>query len=227
MVFPVFLRVLFGVEGDGVEDGFEAFADEVELVRRDVADSADIAAAEVVDDEIEAIAGVVAMRGVDLVAGFGADGAVLIVTMGEGFAADRGGGDGSGGLRGGLVVALPLRGSRSDAEVEERTGEGGGGVGIEGDGSKGAHAGGGGRGADVESKGAELGIAAREIPGSGNVKGDSVLGIVKGAGGRGCGFGDRRRDDLRGRRKNGEKRGEDEAPNHYSLLTLQDGEERR
>ena len=72
------------VETDGVENGLHALADVVEFAICNVLDAADVAAAEVVDDSIEAIAGVVAGCGVDLVARFGADAAVLIVAVGEG-----------------------------------------------------------------------------------------------------------------------------------------------
>jgi hypothetical protein len=173
---------LFHGEGDGVEDGLEAFAYGIEFRRGDVADSADVATTEGVDDEVEAVAGVVAVGGVDLVAGFGADGSVFVVAVGEGGSGDLRGGDGSGGLGGGLVAALRLRGSGGDAEVEECSGEGGGGVGVEGDGGDAAHLVDGGSGADVEGEGADLGVVAGEGPANGNLEGDTVALIFEGGG---------------------------------------------
>jgi hypothetical protein len=55
------------VEAKGKQDGEEASADLVELLRRDVADAGDLAAAEVVDGEVEAQAGAGAERGVNIV----------------------------------------------------------------------------------------------------------------------------------------------------------------
>ena len=77
----------------------------VEFAGGDVLYAADVAAAEGVDDGVEAVAGVVARGGVDLVAGFGADGAVLVVAVGEGDAAMGVMVDGAGGVRGGLSAA--------------------------------------------------------------------------------------------------------------------------
>ncbi len=73
---------------DGGEDGFQALADAVEFFGGDVFDAADVAATEIVDDEIEAVAGAVVGSGVDFVARLGADAAVLVVAVGEGDAGD-------------------------------------------------------------------------------------------------------------------------------------------
>ncbi len=97
---------LFRGEGDGVEDGLETSADGIEFGRANVTNSADVAATEGIDDEVEAVAGVVAVGGVDLVACFSADGSVFVVAVGEGGSGNLCRGDGSGGLGGGLVAAL-------------------------------------------------------------------------------------------------------------------------
>ena len=175
---------------DGVEDGFEAIADGVQLLGGHVAGSAaDFASAEGVDDEVEAVAGVVVDGGVDLVAGFGADGAVLVVAVGEGDAADRGYGDGAGGLRGGLGSALGFEEARGDGEVEEGSAEGGGGVGVEGDVGYGSELGAARGCAGVEVEGAEVAVAAAEVPGGGDLDGDAVAVVAEGAGGGGGGLG--------------------------------------
>ena len=86
---PVLGWWLFGVEADGVQDGFLAGADLVEFLGGDVVDAGNFAAAEVVDGEVEAVAGAGA-GGVDLVALGDADVALLVVAVGEGDAGDRG-----------------------------------------------------------------------------------------------------------------------------------------
>ena len=100
------------IEADSLEDRLHAPANVVEFALSDILDAADVSAAEVIDDRIEAVACVVVRGGIDLVAGFGADAAVLVVAMGEGDACDlhgrnsmRGAGDG---LRGALVGAVTL-----------------------------------------------------------------------------------------------------------------------
>ena len=163
-------------------------ADGVELLRGDVFDAADVAAAEGVDDDVEAVAGVFARGGVDLVAGFGADSAVLAIAVGEGDAGDGRGGDGSRSLCAGLGAALGGRGVGGDAEVEERSAEGGVGVRVEADGGDGAELGGVRGGGGVEAKGADLEVLAVEVPGGGNGEGDAVVGVVKWAGGGSGGF---------------------------------------
>ena len=70
-------------------------ADVVEFTLGDVLDAADVAAAEVVDDGVEAVAGVVVGSCVDLVAGFGAYAAVLVLAVSEGDAGDLRGADGT------------------------------------------------------------------------------------------------------------------------------------
>ena len=107
-----------------------AFADVVEFAVGDVADSADVSSAEVVDDGVEAVAGISMLGGVDLVAGFGADAAVLVVAVGEGNAGDLRGGNGVRGAGDGLRGALVGADVRGDAEVEERSAEGGEGWGL-------------------------------------------------------------------------------------------------
>ena len=171
------------VEADGVEDRLHAFADVVEFAFSDVLDAADIAAAEVVDDGIEAIAGIVVWGGVDFVAGFGADAAVLVVAVGEGDSGDLGRGDGAGGAGDGLRGALVRGGVGCDAEVEERSAEGGVGVRVEADGGDRAHLSGMSRVAGVEAEGADVTVTAVDVPGGRDGEGDAVAGVVKGAGG--------------------------------------------
>jgi len=74
-------------------------ADGVEFVGTDVANSADISSAEGIDDEVEAVAGVVTEGSVYLVARFSADGSVLVVAVGEGGACDLRSCDGAWRLR--------------------------------------------------------------------------------------------------------------------------------
>ncbi len=56
---------LFCVEAEGGEDGGEAGADLVEFLDGDVLDAGDLAAAEVVDGEVEAVAGAAVAGGVE------------------------------------------------------------------------------------------------------------------------------------------------------------------
>src|ERR1039458_5512222 len=81
---------LFRDVGDGGEDGGEAGADLVEFRGADVLDAGDLAAAEVVDGEVEAVAGAAVERGVDLVALGDADVPDLVVAVREGDAGDLG-----------------------------------------------------------------------------------------------------------------------------------------
>src|ERR1039457_3761578 len=78
-----------GVEAGGGEDGLETGADLVEFAGADVADAGDFAAAEVVDGEVEAVAGAAAEGGVDFVALGDADVFDLVVAVGEGDVVDQ------------------------------------------------------------------------------------------------------------------------------------------
>src|ERR1019366_873472 len=174
---------LCGVEAEGGEDGGEAGADLVEFGGGDVFDAGDFAAAEVVDGEVEAVAGAGAAGGVDLAALGDADVLLLVVAMGEGdagdldFVAGFGLGDvlNDGGA-GGLPGAGGGGGVRDDAEVDVGAGEGGCGKGILGHGDYGAEAGAARGGAGVEVEGADLAVGVREGPGSGVVEGEMVGG---------------------------------------------------
>ncbi len=177
------------VEADGVEDGLHAFAYVVEFALSDVLDAADVAATEVVDDFVEAVAGVVVLGCVDLVAGFGTDAAVLVVSVGEGDAGDLHGADGVRGAGGGLRGALVGGDVRSDAEVEEGSAEGGVGVRVEADGSDGAELGGMRGVAGVEVEGADLAVPVIDVPCRRDGEGDAVTGVVKRTGRRIVWFG--------------------------------------
>src|SRR5271170_2370905 len=174
------------VETDGVEDGLHALAYVVEFAIGDVLDAADIAAAEVVDDGVEAVADVVVSGGVDLVAGFGADAAVLVVAVSKGDAGDLRCCDGVVGAGNGLCGALVGSDVRGNAEVEEGSGEGGVWMGIEADGGDGAHLGVVGGVASVEPEGADVAVFTVDVPSWGNGERDTVAGVVEGACGR-CG----------------------------------------
>src|SRR5260370_24430025 len=168
------------VEADCFEDGLHASADIVEFALGDVLDAADVAAAEVVDDGVKAIAGVVVRGGVDLVAGFGADAAVLVVAVGEGNAGDLLCRNRVGSARDGLYGALVNGDVGGDAVVEEGSAEGGVGVGIEADRGDGAHLGGVGGVAGVKVEGADVAVSAGDVPGWRNGEGDAVAGVVEG-----------------------------------------------
>jgi hypothetical protein len=79
-----------GGEVDGLEDGFQALLDGLELGLGEVLGAGDLASAEVVDGEIEADAVAVAEGGQDGVAGFRADFAVGVEATGEGDVANNG-----------------------------------------------------------------------------------------------------------------------------------------
>src|SRR5882757_1594133 len=177
------------VEADCVEDGLHASADVVEFALGNILDAADIAAAEVVDDGVEAVAGVVVRGGVDLVAGFGADAAVFVVAMGEGDAGDLRCRDGVRGAGDGLSGALVGGDVGGDAEVEEGSAKGGVGVRVEADGSYGTHLGGVGGVAGVEVEGADVTVSAGDVPGGWDGEGDAVARVVEGTRGRGGRFG--------------------------------------
>ena len=169
-----------GVEADSVEDGLHAFADVFEFAFGDVLDAADIAAAKVVDDGVESVAGVVALGGVDLVTGFGADAAVLVVAMGEGNAGDLRCGNSVRGSGDRLRRALVCGDVGGNAEVEERSAEGGVGVRVEAYGGDSTHLGGVGGVAGVEAEGADVAVFSGNVPGRRDGKGDPVTGIVEG-----------------------------------------------
>jgi len=162
-----------------------AFADVFEFALGDVPDAADVAAAEIVDDGVEAIAGIFVGCGVDLVARLGADASVLVVAMGEGDARNVGCSDRVGGAGGGLCGALVRRDVGRDAEVEECPAEGGVRVRVEADGCDGAHLGIVSCVAGVEVEGADVAISAVEVPGRRDGERDAVAGIVEGTSGRG------------------------------------------
>jgi hypothetical protein len=176
------------VEADGIEDGLHAFADVVKFAVGDVLDSADIAAAEVVDDGVEAVAGVVVSRGVNFVAGFGADAAVLVVAVGEGDTSDLKCADGVGGVGGGLRGALVGGDVGGDAVVEESSAEGGVGMRVEADGGYGAHLGVVGSITSIEVEGADVAVFAGEVPGRRDGEGDAVACVVEWTGRRGVRF---------------------------------------
>jgi hypothetical protein len=184
---------LFCVELDGVEDGFEAVADGIEFLGGHIFYIAYFAAAEVVDDEVEAVAGPVVEGGVGLVAGFGANAAVLIVAVVEGDTADLGVGDGPGGTCRCLEAAGAIGETGSDAGVEESPAEGGSGKRVEGDAGYGADLRAAGGGAGIEMEGADFAVPVGEIPACGEMEGDAVAGVVNSAGcgdggiGYGCG----------------------------------------
>lgn len=162
-------------------------ADGFELLGGEVAGAGDLAAAEGVDDEIEAVAGGAAEGGIDLVALLGADLAVLVVAVLEGDAADLMDGDGVGGGGGGLVGAGEGGGVGGGAGVEEGSGEGGVGEGVEGKLGDGEEVGVGEGGAGVESEGAELAVAAGVVPADGEVEGEAGgedVDVLRGWGGR-------------------------------------------
>ncbi len=161
-------------------------ADGFELLGGEVAGAGDLAAAEGVDDEIEAVAGGAAEGGVDLVARLGADLAVLVVAVLEGDAADLMGGDGVGGGGGCLVGAGEGSGVGGSAGVEEGSGEGGVGEGVEGELGDGEEVGVGEGGAGVEGEGAELAVAAGVVPADGEVEGEAGgedVDVLRGRGG--------------------------------------------
>ncbi len=128
-------------------------------------------------------------RGVDFVAGFGADAAVLVVAVGEGDACDLRGGDGMGGVGCGLRGALVGGGVGGDAVVEECSAKGGERVGVEADGGYGAHLSVVGGVAGVEVEGADVTVFAGEIPCGRDGEGDAVAGVVEGTRGRGVRLG--------------------------------------
>ena len=73
---------LFCVEADGIEDGFEAAADLIEFLKGDVLDAGDLAAAEVIDCKVEAVAAAGMAGGVDLVVLGKTDVLDLVVAVG-------------------------------------------------------------------------------------------------------------------------------------------------
>ena len=172
--------MLLVIEADRVENGLHAFADVVELAFGNVLDTADIAPAEVVDHSVEAVAGIAALGGVDLVARFGTDAAVLIVAVGEGNAGDLCCRDRMRGMGDGLCGTLIGGDVWSDAVVEESSGKGGVGMGIKADGGDGAHLSSVRGVARVETEGADVAIAAGDIPCWRDGEGHSVAGIVEG-----------------------------------------------
>ena len=180
---------LFVVEADGFEDGLHAPADVVEFAFGNVLDAADVAAAEVVDDRVEAIAGVIVRSGVDLVAGFGADSAVFVVAMGEGDAGDLHGRNRVGRAGDGLGGALVRGYVGGDAVIKERSAKGGVRVGVEADRSYSTHLGGVGGVAGVEAEGADVAVMAGDVPGRRDGEGDTVAGVVEGARGLDSRFG--------------------------------------
>jgi len=169
---------LSNVEFYGVEDGFEALAHSFDLLRRNVAGAADFATAKGVDDEIESIARVIALSGVDLAVGFSTDSAVLVGAVGERDSVD---GYRSGVLRlgGGLGAAFRLGGVRRDAEVKKSSAECRRGEWIEGHVSDGTHLGVAWSGARIEVEGAEVGVLGAEVPAGGNLKRDTVACVVE------------------------------------------------
>src|ERR1035441_5497138 len=198
---------LFWVEADGGEDGREAGADLVEFRGCNVLDAGDLAAAEVVDGEVETVAGAAVERGEDLVALDDADVLLLVVAMREGDAGDLGNVRRLAVGRGrGLLRARRDRGVRSDAEVDVGPAEGGRRKGILRHGDDGAHRGRSGRRAGVEVEGADLVVGAGEGPVGGIVEREMPGGVVEGAG---CGVGGLRVCGLRANR-NAEAEGREE-----------------
>ena len=181
------------VELNGGEDSLKAFADALEFLRGHVADAADVSAAEVVDDQVEAVAGAVAGGGVDLVARLGADSAVFVVAVGEGGSGDCGGRGRVGVQRGGLADAVGVADVRGEAGVEVRSAKGGEREWIEGDVGHRAHLGGVRDGAGVEREGADLVVLAGEGPAGGDLEGDAGVRVAEAAGGRSLWIGWRER----------------------------------
>ena len=171
----------------GAEDVFEALADGGDLRVGHAAYAGNVAAAKGVEDEIEAKAGAAAEGGVDFVAGFGADGAVLVVAVDEGEAADVGAAGHAGRLGRGLAGTPALRGVRGDAEVEHGAGEGGRRKGIEGELGDLAHAGVAGGGTGVERKGADIAVALGDVPAGGQIERHPVATVVDVSRGRQAG----------------------------------------
>ena len=162
-----------------------AFADVVEFALGNVLDAADIAATEAVDDRVEAVADVVMRSGVDLVARFGADAAVFVVTMGERNAGNLRGRNRVGCSRDGLCGALVGGNVGGHAVVKQRSAEGGVGVGIEADRGDSAHLRGMGGVAGVETEGADVSVVTSNVPRRWDGEGDTVARIVEGARRRG------------------------------------------
>lgn len=171
-------------EGDGAEEGGQAFVDVFELGWGDFLGAAGFGA-EGVDDEVETEAGVALHAGEDFVAGFCADFAAVVVAVVEGGAVDLCVGQGFHAEGGGLGGALVGGGAGQDRVVEERAGEGGDGPGIEVEGGDPADIGFAARGGGVCTEVGKEAVFALEIPAGRDGEADLVLGIGEGAGGGG------------------------------------------
>src|SRR5947209_6827203 len=120
------------IELDGSQNPFKPFTHALQLRRSHVADAADIAAAKVIDHQVETIARAVVGGGIDLIARLHADAAVLVIAVCEGDS-----GDGCRrwvrALRCSLTGAIGIVQMRSGAGVEVRSTKGGQRKRIEGD----------------------------------------------------------------------------------------------
>jgi hypothetical protein len=176
---------LIEVEANGVEYSLQTLANRVQFTVGDVADAADVAAAKVIDDEIETIAGVLVRGSVDLIARLGAYPAMLIISMSEDETANLScsGAGAAWSTNGRLCRALPIGAVRGNTKVKERSAEGRVGMRVEADVGNGTQLGVVGSVAGIQMKSADLGIPEAKIPGCWHSERNTIAAIAERVGG--------------------------------------------